>query len=276
MVRIVELSAVQKSEVSKRIEERLNGKLGLNLKFSEGLQAFSSDLKAVELDLSLNESDGEVVGIQYNQNVLQNGEEVELQYTEVKDVWLYQLNKMESNNDVIEQEFEKFKESKDYHALLNFLKEGGYNLAPDSQKVLNVEQFSFDEESQKSTKNFIRALTVDIKEKNEIVGLLVFSDNILIKFNDDEDVVVFNEDTPVIVPLDTKGRWKRCMADCIGCGTWQACVGTYSCLATCARCNHPLTCGFCLACAVANSTCLWRCRLCVAGAGDRIKECPVK
>lgn len=85
MGNIVKLSISQKSEVTKRIEERLNGKLGLNLKLTDELQSFSDNLNAVEVDLSVNDSN-EVLGTQYNQTVLQNGESIELQYTEAKDV----------------------------------------------------------------------------------------------------------------------------------------------------------------------------------------------
>lgn len=96
--------------------------------------------------------------------------------------------------------------------------------------MLNIEQYSFDEKSQKSTNNFIKALSLDITEKDEIARVLVFGENALIRFNDEEDTVIFNEGTPVIVPLDAGGKWKRCKADCIGCGTWEQCVSGSSCL----------------------------------------------
>ncbi|MCR6525373.1 hypothetical protein [Lysinibacillus capsici] len=273
MGNIVNLSVSQKSEVTKRIEERLNGKLGLDLKLTDELKSFSDNFNAVEVDLSLNDSD-EAFGTQYNQTVLQNGELVELQYTEVKDVWLYQLNKVENNKEIVEQEFKKFKNSKEYQTVLDFLKEGGYDLASGSQKVLKIEQYSFDEKSQKSTNNFIQALSVDITEKDEVAGVLVFGENALIKFNDDEGAVVFNEDTPVIVPMDAGGKWKTCMADCIGCGSWQACVSGYSCLGACASCTNPVSCFFCLACGIASTSCLWNCRMCVSPS-SRPQECPV-
>ncbi|WP_427108608.1 hypothetical protein [Lysinibacillus xylanilyticus] len=274
MGNIVKLSISQKSEVIKRIDERLNGKLGLNLKLTDELKSFSNDLNAVEVDLSFNQSDGELLGTQYNQTVLQSGELIQLQYTEVKDVWLYQLNKVENNKEVVEKEFERFKNSKDYHNILDFLEEGGYDLELGSQKVLIVEQYSFDEKSQKSTNDFIQALSFDITEKDEIAGVLVFGENAVIRFKDEGDIVIFNKDTPVVVPLAAGGKWKRCMADCIGCGSWQSCVSGYSCLGTCASCLNPIACVFCLACAIASTTCLWRCRMCVADSA-RPNECPV-
>lgn len=273
MGNIVKLSISQKSEVTKRIDERLNGKLGLNLKLTDELQSFSDNLNAVEVDLSFNDSD-EVFGMQYSQTVLQNGESVELQYTEAKDVWLYQLNKIENNKEVVEQEFERFKNSKDYQTVLDFLKEGEYDLAPGSQKVLNIEQYSFNEKSQKSTNNFIQALSVDITEKDEVAGVLVFGENAVIKLNDDEGAVVFNEDTPVIVPLDAGGKWKKCMADCIGCGSWESCVSGYSCLGACSKCTNIVGCSFCAGCAIASTSCLWKCRMCVSPS-SRPQECPV-
>ncbi|MEY9980597.1 hypothetical protein [Lysinibacillus sp. RC79] len=274
MGNIVKLSTSQKSDVTKRIDERLNGKLGLNLKLTDELKSFSNDLNAVEVDLSFKESDGELLGTQYNQTVLQNGELIELQYTEVKEVWFYQLNKFENKKEVVEQELERFKNSKDYHIILDFLKEGGYELASGSQKVLNVEQYSFDEKSQKSTNKFIQALSLDITENDEIAGVLVFGENALIRFNDDEDPVIFNEGTPVIVPLGAGGKWKSCMADCIGCGSWESCVSGYSCLGACASCLNPVSCAFCLICAVASTSCLWKCRMCVSNS-SRPNECPV-
>lgn len=276
MEQIVELSVAQKSEVAKRIDRRLNGKLGLNLKVSHPIKSFSDDLQAVQVDLSFRESDGEILGTKYTQTVIHNGESAELQYTEAQDVWLYQLNKIESNKDVIAQMYKRFRDSEDYDAILTFIQNGGYDLAPDSQKVLNVEQYSFDEESQQSTKNYIQAWTVDVMEKDEVVGALVFGENgnTLIRLYKNEGVVVFNEATPVIVPLDSKGKWKACMADCIGCGSWQSCVSAYSCLGACASCLNPIACVFCLACAIASSTCLWKCRMCVANSA-RPEECPV-
>ncbi|MGE7942286.1 hypothetical protein ACQKNB_09385 [Lysinibacillus xylanilyticus] len=274
MSNIIKLSISQKSEVTKRIDERLNGQLGLNLKLTNELKSFSNDLNAVEVDLSFNESDSDLLGTQYNQTVLQNGKLIELQYTEVKDVWLYQLNKVENNKEVVEQEFERFKNFKDYHTILDFLKEGGYDLALASKKVLNIEQYSFDEKLQKSTNNFIQALSVDITEKEEIAGVLVFGENALIKFNDDEGTVIFNEGTPVIVPLAAGGKWKKCMADCIGCGSWESCIGGYSCLSACGSCRNPFSCAWCLGCAIASSSCLWKCRMCVSNSA-RPNECPV-
>lgn len=276
MEQIVELSVAQKSEVAKRIDQRLNGKLGLNLKVSHPIKSFSDDLQAVQVDLSFRESDGEILGTKYTQTVIHNGESAELQYTEAQDVWLYQLNKIESNKDVIAQMYKRFKDSEDYDAILTFIQNGGYDLALDSQKVLNVEQYSFDEESQQSTKNYIQAWTVDVMEKDEVIGALVFGENgnTLIRLYKNEGVVVINEATPVIVPLDSKGKWKACMADCIGCGTWQSCVSAYSCLGACASCLNPISCVFCLVCAIASSTCLWRCRMCVANSA-RPEECPV-
>ncbi|TKI69196.1 hypothetical protein FC756_09535 [Lysinibacillus mangiferihumi] len=274
MGNIVKLSISQKSEVTKRIEERLNGKLGLNLKLTDELQSFSDNLNAVEVDLSVNDSN-EVLGTQYIQTVLQNGESIELQYTEAKDVWLYQLNKVENNKEVVEQEFKRFKNSKDYQTVLDFLKEGEYDLAPGSKKVLNIEQYSFDEKSQKSTNNIIQALSLDIVDSDKIVGALVFGDSALIKFKNDDGVVVFNEDMPVIVPMGAGGKWKKCMADCIGCGSWESCVSGYSCLGACANCLNPVSCLFCLGCAVASTSCLWKCRMCVSPS-SRPQECPVK
>ncbi|MEQ6357306.1 hypothetical protein ABNX05_22075 [Lysinibacillus sp. M3] len=274
MGNIVKLSISQKFEVIKRIDERLNGKLGLNLKLPDELKSFSNDLNAVEVDLSFNESDNGLLGIQYNQAVLQNGELIELQYTEVNGVWLYQLNKIEKKKEVVEQEFKRFKNSKDYHIILDFLKEGGYELASGTQKVLKIEQYSYDEESKKSTNSFIQALSLEITEKDEIAGVLVFGENALIRFNGDEGTVIFNEGTPVIVPLGAGGKWKRCMADCIGCGGWESCIGGFSCLSACGSCNNPLSCVWCLGCAIASTSCLWKCRMCVSNSA-RPNECPV-
>lgn len=55
------------------------------MKLTDELQSFSDNLNAVEVDLSVNDSN-EVLGTQYNQIVLQNGESIELQYKEAKDV----------------------------------------------------------------------------------------------------------------------------------------------------------------------------------------------
>ncbi|MCM3454721.1 hypothetical protein M3685_12390 [Heyndrickxia oleronia] len=273
MGNIVNLSISEKAKVTKRIDERLNGKLGLNLNLFNEITNFSDDLFAVEVDLGFDEEEGKIIGTQYTQTVSQNGNSFELKYTEAYNVWAYQLNKFETDQQIIKREYEKFKNSRDYNTVMEFLEEGGYDLSADSHKVMNVEQYSFDEETQESTQNFLQGLSIEIKEKDEVVGLLVFNENTLIQFNGQEGAVTFNEGTPIVVPL-AGSKWKKCMAKCIGCGTWASCTSTSSCLLLCGGCANPLFCAFCAVCAVAKVGCLWDCRMCVEVAA-RPEECPV-
>lgn len=290
-IKKVELTDTQKEEALKRIDMRLNGELNLNLKSDNGKNLTKiNDIKANEVDFSIEDNDS-VLGVQYIiKSLLQNDESVDLVYSEVENIWLYNLIKEEKNKEEVQQEFSKLKSSTDYKPFLNYLEKNGYKIALDSRRLLISEHYSFNKETQKSAENQNETLVIDIYEQDEnseevnITGNMIFDEEIAIQFS--TNIIIFINGKPEVITLDNKnerleditlaksGGWRACMGNCLGCGSWDACLSKYGCLANCAACASPINCAVCIACVGGKVSCLWTCRMCVPGAA-RPEECPV-
>lgn len=284
------LTDIQKEEIIKRIGKHLNDELGLNLKSANGGDITEvDDIKANKVDFSIQENDN-VSGVQYIiKSLLQNDESVDLVYSDVGNIWLYNLIKYEKNEEKVEQEFSKLKSSADYKPFLNYLEKSGYKIAIDSRRLLISEHYSFNKEKQKSTEDQNETLVIDIYKQNEnseegnIAGNMIFNEEIAIQFS--ASMTVFINGKPEVITLDNKsegsgdatlaksGGWRSCMGSCLGCGSWDACLSKYGCLANCAACASPVNCAVCIACVGGKVSCLWTCRMCVPGAA-RPEECP--